>query len=68
MTANTVIVPQATRDGLHSMMKSLGVARAAQILGVARQTLERAEGGLKVQRGTASMLTQLMEARETKGS
>jgi hypothetical protein len=38
-------------------MAAKGIARAAQIVGVCRHTLERAAGGLTIQRGSIALLT-----------
>ena len=56
MPANTTVLPPEIRDGLRAMMTRLGVAQAARYLQVSRPTLERAEGGLSVQRCTAVAL------------
>lgn len=67
MTSNTVTVPLDHQERLRALMGAKGIVRAAQILGVCRHTLERAAGGLTVQRGSASMLGQKIAERDKAG-
>ena len=64
MTANTTVLAPEIRDGLQALMGKLGVAQAARFLEVSRPTLERAAGGLTVQRCTAKALRAKVEERE----
>ena len=63
MTANTTVLAPEVRDGLRAIMDKLGVAQAARYLEVSRPTLERAEGGMRVQRCTAKALRAKVEER-----
>jgi hypothetical protein len=60
-------MPLDHQERLRALMGAKGIVRAAQILGVCRHTLERAAGGLTVQRGSAAMLGQKIAARDAEG-
>lgn len=67
MTANTTTLPQAQRDALHALMTAKGISRAAQILGIARETLRAAAHGLPCQRGTCALVAQRLSERAAEG-
>ncbi|MGO9288396.1 MAG: hypothetical protein ACLQIJ_06545 [Polyangia bacterium] len=65
MAANTVILDKQLRYALLQLTgEKGGIANAARILKVSRQTLERAANGLNIQRGTAALFEQKLAARE----
>jgi len=63
MSKNTVIANKELRYGLTQMMGEKGIKRAAELLTVSRQTIERAAGGLTIQRGSELLLMQRMAER-----
>ena len=55
-THATVILEKTEQERIRSVVKVLGVRRAHAALGVSRHAMERAAGGLTIQRGTAALL------------
>lgn len=55
-THTTTILTPAERAAVTAIMRTHGIRRAHELLGVARHAMERAAGGLTIQRGTAALL------------
>jgi hypothetical protein len=64
---NTVVIPTSNQERIRVLMKIKGVARSAELLGVCRHTLERAAGGLTVQRGSEALLAVKLAERDAAG-
>jgi hypothetical protein len=68
MTANTVTLSPGHQTRLQAIIADVkSCQRAAYFLGVCRFTLDRAAAGLRVQRGTAALLTQKIAERDAEG-
>jgi hypothetical protein len=55
-THTTTTLTPVERAAVTTLMRTHGIRRAHEILGVARHAMERAAGGLTVQRGTAALV------------
>lgn len=55
-THTTTTLTPAERAAVDTLMRTHGIRRAHEILGVARHAMERAAGGLTIQRGTAALV------------
>jgi hypothetical protein len=67
VTCHTLTLPATQQEKLRLLMQAKGVVRAAQIVGVCRHTLERAAGGLTVQRGSMALLEKKLAERDAAG-
>jgi hypothetical protein len=63
MPANTCIANKELRYELLQMMGLKGIKRTAELLGMSRQTIERAAGGLTIQSGSELLLMKKMAER-----
>ena len=61
----TLPVPQ--REHANRLMEAVGVEQARRFIGISRHALERAAGGLTVQRGTVAYITQKLAERTAEG-
>lgn len=64
---NTETLPDPQRQHANALMEAKGIDHARQLLGISRHALERAAGGLTVQRGTVAYLTQKLAERTAAG-
>jgi len=53
---STTILAPAEQARVRAIMTAHGIRRATAIVGVSRHAMERAAGGLTIQRGTAALL------------
>ena len=60
---NSETLPEIQRTELLKLMDDQGIVKASLQLGISRHAMERAAGGLTVQRGTVAYLTQKLTAR-----
>jgi hypothetical protein len=65
-TLPSVILTVDEQAAVRAMMRTLGIRRAHVQLGVARHAMERAAGGLTVQRGTAALIRLALAAQESR--
>ncbi|MGO9663693.1 MAG: hypothetical protein ACLP66_10325 [Polyangia bacterium] len=52
----SVILTPDEQSAVKAIMRAHGIRRAHMLLGVARHAMERAGGGLTIQRGTAALI------------
>lgn len=64
---NFETLPEVQRVELNRLMDDQGIVKASLQLGISRHAMERAAGGLTVQRGTVAYLTQQLAARVGNG-
>jgi hypothetical protein len=64
---NVETLPEPQRQHATALMEKHGIEQARKLLGISRHALERAAGGLSVQRGTVAYLTQQLAARLVDG-
>ena len=68
MGDNTVILDKELRYSLLKIMgEKGGIANAARILKIPRQTLRNAANGLTIQRGTSALIREKLAEREKAG-
>jgi hypothetical protein len=53
---STTTLTRAERAAVTALMRAEGIRRAHLRLGIARHAMERAAGGLTIQRGTAALI------------
>jgi hypothetical protein len=61
-THGTVILEKTEQAQIRSLVEAQGVRRAHAALGISRHAMERAAGGLTIQRGTAALLEQRLRS------
>ena len=59
-THTTTILTSDEQAAVRAMMAAHGIRRAHVHLGVARHAMERAAGGLTIQRGTAALIREAL--------
>jgi len=64
---NCETLPSEQRQHASALMEAVGIEQARKFLGLSRHALERAAGGLTVQRGTVAYLTQQLAKRTADG-
>ena len=64
---NSVQLPEAERQHLNQLMEAKGIDQARKLLGLSRHAMERAAGGLRIQKGTAAYLIQKLAERTKEG-
>jgi hypothetical protein len=64
---NTEAIPDPQRAHANALMEKVGIEQARRFLGISRHALERAAGGLTVQKGTAFYLTAKLAQRLAEG-
>lgn len=65
---NSETLPDPQRQQLNALIDARGVEWTRLRLEISRHALERAAGGLTIQRGTAAYLTQKLAERAEEGS
>jgi hypothetical protein len=58
-----LVLPDAERKRLQSMIDADGLEATRKRLGISRHAMERAAGGLTIQRGTAALLEQQLQEK-----
>ena len=58
-------LPEPQRKKLEAMIASDGLENTRKRLGISRHAMERAAGGLSVQRGTVAVIAMALEAAST---
>jgi hypothetical protein len=64
---NSVQLPEPERQHLNRLMEAKGIDQARKLLGLSRHAMERAAGGLRIQKGTEAYLREKLSKRIEEG-
>ena len=64
---STTTLGEEHRARIVAMREKHGIYKAATLLGISRQAIDRSIGGLAIHKGTAALIAQLIAKRDAEG-